>query len=421
MARRFEGKVMAAPSVLAALVAPHAVDEFLTAYWPEKPFVAHGDVARLPSFLRVPELANVEALSRPYRGRVRFTNGRKYEMMVQVEQVNPIDLYRMGLTVQFEDIVAVIAPAAAELRQLEFELGVNPGAVRASAFASPVTDGLSVHFDAYDVFSVQLRGSKRFHIAPVEELPFPSGVQYVPGGEAIDAMYPQVLGGFPEAAQAQFTTIDMKPGSVLYVPRGTWHHTESEGDSLSVSIAVFAPAAADIVLNQLHLLLLQNPQWRRPLYGAWGDEAAREAATARASVLLAKLPDIARQLKAAPMMANLLPLERRLDAIKPKSEFQKTPHSRVHVEPGTEKTAFAHEVLTITLWDPNTGEQPTVRMKVAPPAVAVFRWIADRKTPFTAGELSSKFPQFPFTEHQQILRTATECGLVKMLWFQALG
>ncbi|HEU0199177.1 MAG TPA: cupin domain-containing protein [Burkholderiaceae bacterium] len=411
----------AVPSVLAALVAPHPVEEFLTAYWPEKPFVAHGDVARLPSFLRMPELASVEALSRPYRGRVRFTNGRKYEMMVQVEQVNPIDLYRMGLTVQFEDIVAMLAPAAAELRQLEFELGVNPGAARATAFASPVTDGLSVHCDAYDVFSVQLRGGKRFHIAPVTELPFPSGVQFIPGGEAMDEMYPQTLAGFPEAPQSTFTTIEMKPGSVLYVPRGTWHHTESEGDSLAVSIAIFAPAAAEVVLNQLRLLLLQKPEWRRPLYGAWGDDAAREAATARASALLDKLPEVARQLKAAPMMANVLPLERRLDGIKPKSEFQKTPHSRVHVEPATEKTTFPHEVLTITLWDPGTGERPTVRMKVAPAAVAVFRWLAERKTPFTAGELSSKFPQFPFTEHQQILRTATECGLLKMLWFQTLG
>lgn len=409
------------PPVLAGLIAPHSVDEFLTRHWPDQSFVAHGDPARLPSFLRAPELAGIEALANQYRGRLRFTNGRKYEKMLAVEQVHALELYRMGLTVQFENIIPTIAAAGPELRQLEAELGINPGAAGASAFASPVGDGLSVHFDAYDVFAIQLRGAKRFHIAPVAELPFPSGVQFVPGGEAFDDMYPQVSAGFPDPARSEFTTVEMKPGSVLFIPRGTWHHTESEGDSLSVSISISTLAAADYVLNQLRLLLLQRPEWRRPLYGAWGSDAARAEASARATELLAKLPDIARQLNAGNVIANFLPLERRLGNIKPKSRFQKTPHSRIRVEPASVKTGHAHEVLTITLWDPNHGEQPTVRMQVSPQAIGVFRWLAERTTPFTAGELSSRFPQFPFPEHQQILRAATECGLLKMLWFQTLA
>ncbi|HEY2969608.1 MAG TPA: cupin domain-containing protein, partial [Casimicrobiaceae bacterium] len=164
-------------AMLGALTAPHSAVEFLRDYWPDKAFVAHGDPARLPAFLRAPELASIEALSRVYRGNLRFTSGRRYQKMLAIDQVQAVSLYRMGLTVQFEDIAAFVAATAPGLRQLEAELGVARGAARASVFSSPVADGLSVHFDAQDLFSIQLKGTKSFRIAPVRELRYPCGTQ----------------------------------------------------------------------------------------------------------------------------------------------------------------------------------------------------------------------------------------------------
>jgi ribosomal protein L16 Arg81 hydroxylase len=409
----------AGKSILAELVAPHSANEFLTQYWPEKRFVAHGDVERLPSFLRAPELHNIELLSKNYRGRLLFTSGRKIQVMQRIDQVQPIALYRMGLTVQFQDLGSCIAPLGPELRRLEFELGVEPGGAHATAFASPVSEGLSVHFDAQDLFSIQLRGTKRFHVATVEELPYPRGSQFCPGTAGFDDLYPQARNGFPDPGRATFTSVEMKAGSVLFIPRGTWHHTESQGDSISVSIALDTPSAADCVLDQLRLLLLQYPQWRRPMYGAWGNDAAHDAATPRAAQLLAELPDIARQLSAADVTTNLMPLERRLAAIKPTSRFQKTPNSRVEVEPSPSTDTDAHEVLSIMVTDLNYGTQPAARIKASVQVAAVFRWLGEQTRPFSAGELSSHFPQLPFTEHQRILGAATVHGLVKMLWFPA--
>lgn len=399
-------------SVLADLVAPHAAEEFLAQYWPKRHFVAHGDPARLPSFLRAPELANVETLSSRYRGRWRFTNGRKYQSMQVIPDCHGIVLYRMGLTIQSEDLAAHIPQAAAELRRLEFELGANPGACQAYAFASPVSEGLSVHFDAQEIFSIQLRGTKRFHIAPVEELPCPSGVQFVPGQTPSDDLYPQARRGFPDASRAKFTTIDMQPGSVLFMPRGTWHYTESEGDSMSVSIAVDSPSAVEYVLAQLRMLLLQDPQWRAPLYGAWGDDAARAAAVERAAHLLAQLPRLSGQLNAGSLIANLLPLEQRLALIKPKSRFQKTPNSRVDID--------ASSGVAITVSDQRYGPQVTARAQPPAHLTAALRWLGERAEPFYAEELSRHFPQLRFAEVQQVLRAGVESGLLRMLWFQEL-
>jgi ribosomal protein L16 Arg81 hydroxylase len=407
-------------STLAALTAPRSAAEFLRDWWPGKSFVGHGDPARLPAFLRGPELASVDALSRVYRGTLRFTSGRRYQKMLGIDQVNAASLYRMGLTVQFEDIAPFVAEAAPALRRLESELGIPSGSARASVFASPQSDGLSEHFDAQDLFSIQLKGTKRFRIAPVRELPYPCGTQFVPGTESYDFLYPQASRGFPDAAKAEFTTVEMQPGTVLYIPRGTWHATEAGGDSLSVSIGIYLPSAADCVLEQLQLLLVQDPEWRRPLYGACGDGASREQAAAMLARLVERLPRDCGSLNVAAVLAALRSSEERLATIAPGSRFQKTPHSRVAVEPGAGVQGRPSEVVLISLTDVNYGERASMRIEVSPEASAVFRWIDDRRAAFTAAELCECFPAFPFDQHRQLLEAATRAGLVRLLWFPVL-
>jgi ribosomal protein L16 Arg81 hydroxylase len=407
-------------STLGALTAPHSAVEFLRDYWPDKPFIAHGDPARLPAFLRAPELASVETLSRVYRGTLRFTSGRRYQKMLAIDQVHAASLYRMGLTVQFEDIAPFVAATAPDLRRLEAELGVARGSARASVFCSPLVDGLSVHFDAQDLLSIQLKGTKRFRIAPVCELRYPCGTQFVPDTEPFDFLYPQVPGGFPDPASADFTTVEMQPGSVLFLPRGTWHATESGGDSLSVSIGLYLPSAADCVLEQLQLLLVQNPEWRRPLYGGWSDSAARDAVATRLSHLLARLPQDCEGLRAADVLAGLRLPEQRLAAISLESRFQKTPHSRLEVEAASAARGYAHEVVRVMISDPNYGDRTSTRMEVAPEAAAVFRWMADSRAAFSAGALAERFQKFPFAQHRQMLEAAVRSGLIRMLWFPLL-
>jgi ribosomal protein L16 Arg81 hydroxylase len=68
--------------ILSALLLPNAADEFLTQYWPKRPFVAQGDPAQWPVVLRCEELASVRNLAKRYRGSPRFTHGRKSDQMI---------------------------------------------------------------------------------------------------------------------------------------------------------------------------------------------------------------------------------------------------------------------------------------------------------------------------------------------------
>ena len=199
--------------MLAALLTPKVAEEFLTQYWPKRSFMTQSDPARWPAALRGEELASVQNLARRYRGNLRFTHGRKSDHMIQIDRVSPAILFEMGLTLNFEDIAPHVPGAPEFLRALEAELGLNEESLVMSAFAPPHQDGLACHFDAQDVFSIQLLGTKRFHYAPVQEVAVPYGTQYIPGGKPYDEMYAQAQNGFPDNKDVKFETAD-DPGAI---------------------------------------------------------------------------------------------------------------------------------------------------------------------------------------------------------------
>lgn len=117
---------------LSALVALRSLEEF-AAHWPDKIFHADGDAARLPEFLRARELASPGALAVANRGGVAFSRGAKSSAMVPSNPKEAPNLFRMGLTVYFDDIGEVIPGANDFHRQLESDLGINEGSARLTA------------------------------------------------------------------------------------------------------------------------------------------------------------------------------------------------------------------------------------------------------------------------------------------------
>lgn len=408
----------ATTSVLAALVAPRPVQDFLTQYWPGGVFESHGNLARLPAFLRAEELSSVDALSRVYQGKLWFVAGRRHGMMLPIERVSGASLYRMGLTVQFEDIAPWIGAASGDLRSLERELGLSEGVARAVAFASPVSEGLGVHFDSCDLFSIQLNGCKRFHVAPVEGLSAPVGWQFTPGTPAPDELYAQAVHGFPDAQSARFRTVDMQPGSVLYLPRGTWHYTESEGHSLSVSISIFQPPVMDVVLNQIRLLMLQDARWRRPSHGLHADGAAKRELVDHVQGLIGELPELVARIGAADALAYQRPALQRLASLRPQDRFQRTSHTRLVVETAAAGGLGSMPWIHVKSWDANVGEVTVARAQLATAALPVMNWIAEQSGPFTADDLARRFSAFRLDDLRQLLHVAVESGLIRMLWFE---
>ena len=267
-----------ADDALASLIQPLTAGDFLGEHWPAVPLTVHGPVARLPEpFTHLAARPITEFLA-SYRGRVVFGRGSVGPRAVLSCDVEPQALYAMGLTLYLPDVEALVPGATAFTRELEAALGLPAGVARFTVWTSPVADGAACHFDAEDVFSVQIAGRKRFSVSTTAAMPYPIGSQFGPGIPLPADFRHQLRGQPPSPDDCAFEDVTMEPGSVLYLPRGFWHRTAAETDSLSVTIAIAAPALLDVALTRLREVLLADPAWRRPAGGAVGDEARALAA-----------------------------------------------------------------------------------------------------------------------------------------------
>lgn len=408
---------------LQSLLSPPSVDEFLSNYWPDKAlyFAVDGDPARLPEFLHAKELSSFDSLAHINRRPVAFGNGPKSARMVASDARNASNLYQMGLTVYFDNITRIIPGAKKFARQLARELGVNERAARVSAWASPVENGAAPHYDPTDVFSIQLRGTKLFELARVDEVSAPYGKQYTPGASRLtEETLAQMVNGFPDWHDVEFEKVEMKPGSVLFFPRGTWHRTYASADSFAVSIMIEPPTAAECILDQLRLLMLQDPEWRRPLYGAWGNGQEREAAFEQAAKLVKKIPRIASAISAKDVVLATISLEKRLAHIDSSSRFQRIPNAGVILERQDGSESNTTQRMRITLRDEHNIEHTLMNIEIPAQHVDVVNWLATRDTPFRTRDLQAQFPEIASSEIKQLLENCARCELLTMLWFPSI-
>lgn len=408
------------PEVLKALLGADVLDEFLRDYWPDHIFVARGDSKRLPAALLDPELNHFDALSRRYKGVVSFFGDGRSGHMVPVEGIDAAAPYRCGLSVYLTDVSPYFPDIEAMVRRLEFELGINESCARAGVFASPTNGGISCHYDSVDVFSIQLRGTKKFDLAPVTELRHPWGFQYITGSRPIDDLYAQATEGFPNWETAEFQTVVMEPGSVLYMPRGTWHRTEAEADSIAVSIGMEPPSAAECVLEQLRLLLLQDPAWRKPLYGAWGVGSMRDAAVDRARELIRELPELAPALDPEYLASPKMPEKRRIAEMSSQSRVQRAPNTALILGPPPADSTEEDSLLARIEVSDRSTKQIMSEIEMPSRCEPILRWIDAQPGAFQVSELAARFSELTEDQHLQLVQTLTGAGLLKVLWFPKL-
>jgi ribosomal protein L16 Arg81 hydroxylase len=410
-ANQYGPAVLVPDTMLASLFGKTACKTFLDAYWPERHFCAHRPLAELPAILRCPELRSLDALAQHYTGPLAFGRGSVDARTISAD-THANNLFKLGFTVYLADIARFLPGGKTWLETLERELGVVPGCSKIGAFASPSGDGLPCHFDAEDVISVQLSGSKTFEVAKVDDLAFPVGHQFGPNMLPGDELYPQVGGGFPRPDGLKFERIRMDPGSVLFIPRGTWHTSHAENDSFSISVGIRAPAGVDYLLHQLRSLLLQDPEWRRPLYGAVYPDARRNSELRRIDGLLAALPAVLGQLSAADV-APVVPgasLE-----IEEGARFQTIPMSAIRTDP-----ADGRLWLTVTAWDRDWIERTTLRTEVPRQLEAALQWLGDKRSAFDTAELRQAFPSIPAGDARQLLDLLCKSGYLRRLRFPLL-
>jgi bifunctional lysine-specific demethylase and histidyl-hydroxylase MINA len=129
-----------------------------------------------------------------------------------------------------------ISPALESLaRALEFMLHAP---VTASAFWSRGGMRAPVHYDDHDLIVVQLRGDKRWYVSE-KPTDLPNTWKSVPA-ESLELD--------PHAS------VDLHPGDLLYLPRGTLHSVDSDAESLHLSIGFTPLTVREAVIAALDQL-----------------------------------------------------------------------------------------------------------------------------------------------------------------------
>lgn len=250
-----------------------------------EPFVVHGDPLRLPDWMRHETLASIEAFCAHYSGRILHGRLDRGPRSTLVERGSAADLFASGEALYLPDVDEKFSNSKDWIRNLEIELNIPRGSARATAWLAPADEGTALHFDAEDVLSIQLLGTKVFDVAEPAALRYPTGFQYGPGIPAAADLYPQAADGFPDPAGAHFTSVELRPGSVLVLPRGHWHRTRCITASLSLSVILSPPTGLDWMLARLRHRALESAVWRQPLYGAPDVVEAERLTRAMAGVL----------------------------------------------------------------------------------------------------------------------------------------
>lgn len=409
------------PALAALLNAGHA-DELL-ASWPNKALAAHGDPARLPRPLQALRQAGPHGLFDGYRGAFAFGRGALTAHPAAGEG-HPGRYHAMGLTVHLHEIGTQLPGSAEWLNALETELGVARGSARLAVFASPAGDGLPWHFDGEDVISVQLIGEKDFAVAPVQDLRFPVGDQFGPGMVADEKLYAQCENGFPEPPEDgfethsfethpfethsfkthsfkthAFRTIRMRPGSVLFLPRGHWHRTLASSDSLSVSVVLRPPTAAQLLLRAMEQRLLGDAAWRTPLYGS--AQQQREWLDG----LLQTLPALGHP-DAQALLAGRIEMP---EDIRDTQRWQAVPGATLEIDAST-----TPPLLTVSSLDEHQG-LPRVRLQrpVGDSLLPLLNWLRTRRAVFSTAELQAQAPQLPAIDVRRLLIGLAEAGALR--------
>lgn len=163
------------------------------------------------------------------------------------------ELHAKNYSVRFPELRPLSPAVDRVARALEIILH-QP--VTVSAFWSRGGMRAPVHFDDHDLIVVHLRGAKRWYVSKrPSELNNP-------------------WKGIPNATLelGPYATLDINPGDLLYLPRGTLHSVDGDTESLHVSIGFTPLTVRDAIIAALD----QLSDFDRPLRTTLGNRLASQ-------------------------------------------------------------------------------------------------------------------------------------------------
>lgn len=159
------------------------------------------------------------------------------------------DAFANDYTVVINNLERRYLPVAIFCRELEKELRFH--SIVNLYYTKPFSQGLDCHFDAEDVFILQMEGRKQWRVAESQTSKLP--LEDSDGVEHND----------PEA---NFEIYELSPGDVLYIPRGFLHEARTaETASLHLTVTVSVIRWLDLLTEIINRAAISDIEFRKSI------------------------------------------------------------------------------------------------------------------------------------------------------------
>jgi ribosomal protein L16 Arg81 hydroxylase len=252
------------------LLAPIGVERFFAEHWQTRmallPLVAD-DLAFILQTIGSLDPARLAGVARE-GSQAWLANAFVAHSVFPIDPSNAAQFHAIGATLYFVNV-----PLPALTDPLADFLGAPRRKVLASLFYTPAGGGAVPHFDKNENFTIQLTGAKSWQVGETPMVPVTPD-SYTLGSSAITPALAPLLA---KAQRPPERAVDLTPGSLLYVPRGTVHHTGAGEPSWSLNLSYSPSMWLDLLWVGLQERLIASPGWRGMVTGAGGDPAAQAA------------------------------------------------------------------------------------------------------------------------------------------------
>jgi 50S ribosomal protein L16 3-hydroxylase len=250
---------------LEALIYPHLKSEFIKSYQSHQPFIVHSLKDSIQDLTSLPFLKSIEDLlnSWPHPVEVHLPNLSDEANAIETTTEDAKKMFASGMGLLFNDANRISPILSEWLSELRMNMGLSAMTYgRNLIYATKAGKGTSAHFDQNMNFVVQVHGTKKWWIAPNENVENPL-TRYTIGIPMDPELAGYVTSPMPEKMPENATEFILKPGSMLFVPRGSWHCTEAVTDALSLNFTFSAPTWIDIFTAALRSRLSLSTEWRQ--------------------------------------------------------------------------------------------------------------------------------------------------------------
>ncbi len=285
-------------TALGDLLFPMTDSDFFKSHWPENLLFISAQQGKLEKIFSIPELQNLETLVKVRTQKVRacLPDFDDEYSSIHLEPKDALKAYDNNMTLVFDQMQNQNEIISQMLTQLTTELGLVVGSLeqnlcqaRSIVYATPEWCGTRLHFDANANFIIQISGSKKWTLAKNKSVEYPTERFTTGSFEMPLALekqcHDQLLDSVPDDAIEYI----MQPGCVLYVPRGYWHETTTDENSLSLNFTFSQPSWSDVFSKSVHAYLLKNPEWRKLCIGIGSaDQNKKDQASEQFQILIQK-------------------------------------------------------------------------------------------------------------------------------------